>query len=57
MPVDLTDFIRGMPKAELHVHIEGSLEPDLRLALAKRNGPSSPLPGPRTYVPPTVSMT
>jgi adenine deaminase len=35
---DLTDFIRGMPKAELHLHIEGTLEPELRLALALRNG-------------------
>ena len=31
-------FIRGMPKAELHIHIEGSLEPELMLALAERNG-------------------
>lgn len=26
-----------MPKCELHLHIEGTLEPDLALALAKRN--------------------
>ena len=32
-----TDFIRGLPKAELHLHIEGSLEPDLMFALAERN--------------------
>ena len=30
-------FIEGMPKAELHVHIEGTLEPELKFALAKRN--------------------
>lgn len=30
-------FIDGLPKAELHVHIEGTLEPDLKLKLAKRN--------------------
>ena len=30
-------FIRGLPKAELHVHIEGTLEPALMLALAERN--------------------
>jgi adenosine deaminase len=33
-----SDFIRGLPKAELHIHIEGSLEPELIFALAKRNG-------------------
>ncbi|HEX2113981.1 MAG TPA: adenosine deaminase [Alphaproteobacteria bacterium] len=34
----LTDFIAGLPKAELHLHIEGSLEPELAFALAQRNG-------------------
>ncbi|MHB8464005.1 MAG: adenosine deaminase [Acidimicrobiales bacterium] len=34
----LTEFIRGIPKVELHVHIEGTLEPDLKFALAQRNG-------------------
>jgi len=34
---DLDAFITGLPKAELHVHIEGSLEPELMFALAKRN--------------------
>lgn len=32
------DFIAGLPKAELHLHIEGSLEPELAFALARRNG-------------------
>jgi len=32
-----TDFIAGLPKAELHLHIEGSLEPELMFALARRN--------------------
>lgn len=31
------DFIRGLPKAELHVHIEGSLEPEMMYELARRN--------------------
>ena len=34
---DLARFIEGLPKAELHIHIEGSLEPELMLALAQRN--------------------
>ena len=31
-------FIRNMPKVELHMHIEGSLEPELMFKLAERNG-------------------
>lgn len=30
-------FIEGMPKAELHVHVEGTLEPELKFDLARRN--------------------
>lgn len=33
----LESFIKGMPKAELHLHIEGSLEPSLMFEIAKRN--------------------
>jgi adenosine deaminase len=39
---EITDFIRGMPKAELHLHIEGTLEPELAFALAERNGIALP---------------
>ena len=38
MPNDLENFIRGLPKAELHMHLEGSIEPQLMLDLAARNG-------------------
>jgi adenine deaminase len=31
-------FARGLPKAELHLHIEGTLEPELMFELARRNG-------------------
>lgn len=33
----LADFIRRLPKAELHMHIEGSLEPEMMFELAQRN--------------------
>ena len=37
-------FIAGLPKAELHIHIEGSLEPELMFALARRNRMTLPFP-------------
>ncbi len=38
--LQIRDIVQQMPKAELHIHIEGSLEPELIFALAQRNGVS-----------------
>ena len=42
MTVDIGQFIAAMPKCELHVHIEGTLEPELKFRLAARNGITLP---------------
>ena len=39
---DLRRFIERMPKAELHVHVEGTLEPELKFDLARRNAINLP---------------
>ena len=41
---DREAFILGLPKAELHLHIEGTLEPEMMFALAERNRVALPYP-------------
>jgi len=41
-PEKRDDYIAALPKAELHLHIEGSLEPEMMFALAERNGVKLP---------------
>ena len=41
-PAEQIDFISGLPKAELHLHIEGTLEPELMFRLARKNGVQLP---------------
>ncbi len=38
----MRDFIRALPKIELHLHIEGTLEPRLMFEMARRNGVDIP---------------
>ncbi|MBK17477.1 MAG: adenosine deaminase [Rhodospirillaceae bacterium] len=40
--MDIKSFIANMPKAELHLHIEGTLEPEMMMSLAERNGVELP---------------
>jgi adenine deaminase len=40
----MEEFIRRLPKAELHLHIEGTLEPQMMFDLAARNGYELPFP-------------
>ena len=41
---EMDAFIADLPKVELHVHIEGTFEPELMLAIAARNGLPAPFP-------------
>ena len=41
----LRSYVAGLPKAELHLHIEGTLEPELAFELAARNGVGLPFTG------------
>ncbi|KQM27493.1 adenosine deaminase [Sphingomonas sp. Leaf11] len=36
--MDIETFVRGLPKTDLHMHLEGSIEPELMMTLAQRNG-------------------
>jgi len=46
----MSDFIDDMPKAELHVHLEGTLEADLSFELARKNGVVLPYDSPEALL-------
>ena len=49
---DLGAFIDDLPKAELHLHMEGTPEPGLTVALAARNGAALAYASPATEAAP-----
>ena len=55
--MSLDAYIAGLPKAELHLHIEGSLEPELMFEMAQRNGVSIPYDSVEAVGPPMISRT
>ncbi|WP_224746111.1 adenosine deaminase [Neiella litorisoli] len=44
----MEQFLAQLPKVELHLHIEGTLEPEMMFSLAERNGIKLPYPDPQT---------
>ncbi|WP_253258381.1 hypothetical protein [Pseudonocardia sp. N23] len=53
----MREFVMGMPKAELHVHVEGTIEPVTAFALAGRNGVPPPGRAPTSWPRPPRSRT
>ena len=48
---EITEFIKKTPKAELHLHIEGTLEPEHLFQLAKKNSIEIPFITVSNFIP------